>query len=190
MPILKSMVVRVPAGWASAWRIAARSEPAVGAVLLPLSAAVVTVSVESIWRPSRGSTENRRRERRGAAGGCDLAPRGGTEPSGTKTVDMLSVLWVWADCDRRARATTAAVPQPARGPLPDSPRSAQVFVSCRRDKPLPATSVIDLGTSWELPSRVECGHDRRFFAGSSAGSDDLRGLIRPPGHSAGCPSSR
>ena len=61
VPILKSIVVRVPAGWASAWRMAARSEPAVGAVLLPLSVVVVTVSVESIWRPSSGSIENRRR---------------------------------------------------------------------------------------------------------------------------------
>ena len=40
VPILKSIVVRVPAGWASAARMAARSEPAVGAVLLPLSVVV------------------------------------------------------------------------------------------------------------------------------------------------------
>ena len=59
VPILKSMVVRLPAGWASAWMIAARSEPVVGEVLLPLSVAVVTMRVESIWRPSRGSSENR-----------------------------------------------------------------------------------------------------------------------------------
>ena len=120
VPIVKSMVVRVPAGWASAWRMAARSEPAVGAVLLPLSAAVVTSRVESSWRPSRGSTENRRRS---DAARRDAAARGleAGRSWRNQEVDTVLVLWVWADRDRGARATAARVPRRACGSLPKSP---------------------------------------------------------------------
>ena len=101
-------------------------------------------------------------------------------------MDMLSVPWVWADYDRRAPATTAAVPQPARGPLPDSPRSAQAFIRCRRDKALPATAVICLGTPWESPFRARSDTPAEFFPSRREIPKTSRGLIRLTCEPMGC----